>query len=62
MPLKKGKSKKAISKNIRELTRSTPSPERDKAIRTYMKNNNCSYEDAKRKLAIKIAMETAKSS
>lgn len=60
MPLKKGKSKKVIKENIRELMRSKPGKSREKAIRTMMRRYGLSYEDAKRKLAVKIALENAK--
>jgi len=49
MPLRKGSSKKVISKNIAELQRTKPSSSREKAIRTYMRRHNVSYQVAKSK-------------
>lgn len=56
MPLIKSTSKKAVSKNIKELNTSKPSSKRDKGIKTYAKNHNMSYEDAKHKMSIIIAL------
>ena len=59
MPLYSGTSKKVVSKNISELQSSMPSAKRGKAIRTYMKNHNCGYDEAKRKLSVVIALNKA---
>lgn len=59
MPLKTGSSQKTISSNIKELNTSEPSEPREKAIKTYMKKHNYSYEQAKQKLSVAIAMSKA---
>ena len=59
MPLKKGKSKKAISANISELMKKPGKP-RAKAIRTLSKKLGISEEEAKRKQAVAIALSKAK--
>ena len=58
MPLKKGKSKKIISSNIKELIRSTSS-KRSKAIKTLAKKKGISTSKAKRKQAVAIALKAA---
>ena len=60
MPLAKGSTNKVISKNIAELNNTAPSAPREKAIQTYMKKHNYSYERAKHKLSIAIAMSNSK--
>ena len=60
MPLLKGKSKKVISSNIKELVGSKPGSVRELGIQSYMKNHNVDYETAKTKMAIAIAMSKAK--
>jgi len=45
-----------VKKDVEELIRTEPSQPRDKAIKTYAKKHNISYEDAKRKLAVIIAL------
>jgi len=62
MPLRKGSSKKVISKNIAELQRTKPSSSREKAIRTYMRRHNVSYQVAKRRLSAAIAYSSARKS
>lgn len=62
MPLRKGSSKKVISRNIAELQRTKPSSRREKAIRTYMKRHNVSYQVAKRRLSAAIAYSSARKS
>ena len=59
MPLYSGVSKKVISKNISELTSGPASPTRNKAIHTMMKKG-MSYEQAKNRQAVAIAMSKAK--
>lgn len=54
MPLIKGKQN--IGKNISELVNSKPSRSRRKAIETYARNHNVSYEVAKQKMAVIIAL------
>lgn len=59
MPLKKGKSKKVVSENIAELTRSKAGKKRAKGIATLAKRRNISHKKAKQKQAIAIAMSKA---
>lgn len=60
MPLKKGKSKKTVSKNIKELTEKTPSKKRKKAINTIAKKQGISKREAQRRQAIAIALQQRK--
>lgn len=59
MPLKKGKSQKTISSNIKELMKK-PSKSRSKAISTLAKNKGISRKKAQQKQAIAIALSTAR--
>jgi hypothetical protein len=59
MPLKKGRSKKVISKNIEELVSKKPSKGRSKAISTLAKKQGISRKKAKQKQAIAIALSSA---
>jgi hypothetical protein len=58
MPLKKGKSQKAISANIHELM-TKPGKTRSKAIKTLAKSQNLTKKEAQRKQAVAIALSTA---
>lgn len=58
MPLKKGKSQKAISANISELMKK-PGKTRSKGIKTLAKSAGISKKEAQRKQAIAIALSTA---
>ena len=58
MPLKQGKSQKAISANIQELM-TKPGKTRAKAIKTLAKSQNLTKKEAQRKQAIAIALSTA---
>ena len=58
MPLKQGKSQKAISANIHELM-TKPGKIRAKAIKTLAKSQNLTKKEAQRKQAIAIALSTA---
>lgn len=60
MPIKKGYSKKTISKNIKELTTKKPSKARSKAIQTLAKKEGITSAQAKRKQAIAIALSSAR--
>jgi len=55
MPLKSGKSQKAISTNIRELMKK-PGKTRSKGIKTLAKSQGISAKEAQRKQAIAIAL------
>ena len=59
MPLKRGKSKKTISANIKELMKKTPSKARSKAIGTLAKSTGESRADARRRQAVAIALSAA---
>lgn len=58
MPLKQGKSQKAISENIHELM-TKPGKTRSKAIKTLAKSQGITKKEAQRKQAIAIALSTA---
>jgi hypothetical protein len=58
MPLYSGVSKKIISKNISELTSGPAGTARSKAIHTMMKKG-MSYDQAKNRQAVAIAMSKA---
>ena len=58
MPLKKGKSQKAISSNISELM-TKPGKTRSKAIKTLAKSQGITKKEAQRKQAVAIALSTA---
>lgn len=58
MPLKKGKSQKTISKNIKELMKK-PSKARSKGISTLAKKQGISRKEAQRKQAVAIALSSA---
>lgn len=58
MPLKKGKSQKTISSNIKELM-SSPGKTRSKAIKTIAEKSGLTTGQAKQKQAIAIALSTA---
>ena len=55
MPLKRGKSKQVISKNIKELVSKKPSSSRKRAIQTIAKEQGISAAKAKQKQAVAIA-------
>ena len=59
MPLRKGKSKATINKNIAELIVTKPSERRAKAIKTLAKKKGIAPSAAKRKQAIAIALTKA---
>lgn len=59
MPLKKGKSQKAISANIRELL-TTPGKTRTKAVKTIAEKAGISTKEAQHRQAVAIALATAK--
>lgn len=59
MPLKKGKSKKAISANIHELM-NAPGKTRAKAIKTIAEKSGLPMKEAQRRQAVAIALSTAK--
>ena len=58
MPLKKGKSKKAISKNITELMKK-PSKAPSKGVSTLAKRLGITKKEAQRRQAVAIALNAA---
>jgi DNA-binding phage protein len=58
MPLKRGKSQKTISGNIKELMKK-PSKARSKGISTLAKKQGISRKEAQRKQAVAIALSSA---
>ena len=58
MPLKRGKSQKTISTNIKELMKK-PSKARAKGVRTLAKRMGTSREEAQRRQAVAIALRAA---
>ena len=58
MPLKKGKSQKTISGNIKELMKK-PSKARAKGVRTLAKKQGITHKEAQRRQAVAIALRAA---
>jgi hypothetical protein len=58
MPLKRGKSQKTISSNIKELMKK-PGKTRSKAISSIAKSQGITPSEARRKQAVAIALNTA---
>jgi hypothetical protein len=58
MPLKRGKSQKTISKNIKELMKK-PSKARAKGVRTLAKRMGITEKEAQRRQAVAIALSSA---
>ena len=58
MPLKKGKSQKTISGNIKELMKK-PSKARAKGVRTLAKKQGITRKEAQRRQAVAIALSAA---
>tara|TARA_B100000963_G_scaffold359368_1_gene386540 strand:- start:1368 stop:1571 length:204 start_codon:yes stop_codon:yes gene_type:complete len=58
MPLKKGKSQKTISGNIKELMKK-PSKARSKGIGTLAKKQGITRKEAQRRQAVAIALSSA---
>ena len=58
MPLKKGKSQKTITKNIKELMKK-PSKARSKGIGTLAKKQGITRKEAQRRQAVAIALRAA---
>jgi len=58
MPLKQGKSQKAISANIHELM-NKPGKTRAKAVKTIAEKSGLTTKEAQRRQAVAIALSTA---
>ena len=58
MPLKRGKSKKTISKNVKELMKK-PSKARSKGINTLAKKLGVTKKEAQRRQSVAIALNAA---
>lgn len=58
MPLKRGKSQKTISNNIKELMKK-PSKARAKGVRTLAKRMGITEKEAQRRQAVAIAISSA---
>lgn len=58
MPLKRGKSQKTISTNIKELMKK-PSKARAKGVRTLAKRMGTTTKEAQRRQAVAIALSSA---
>lgn len=58
MPLKRGKSQKTISTNIKELMKK-PSKARAKGVRTLAKRMGITEKEAQRRQAVAIALSSA---
>ena len=58
MPLKRGKSQKTISTNIKELMKK-PSKARAKGVSTLAKKQGISRKEAQRRQAVAIALNSA---
>jgi hypothetical protein len=58
MPLKRGKSQKTISTNIKELMKK-PSKARAKGVRTLAKRMGITQKEAQRRQAVAIALRAA---
>ena len=59
MPLKRGKSQKTVSTNIKELMKK-PSKARAKGVRTLAKRMGISEKEAQRRQAVAIALSSAR--
>ena len=58
MPLKRGKSQKTVSANIKELMKK-PSKARAKGVRTLAKRMGITQKEAQRRQAVAIALRAA---
>ena len=58
MPLKRGKSQKTVSGNIKELMKK-PSKARSKGIGTLAKKQGITRKEAQRRQAVEIALSSA---